>query len=244
EGRDGRFLDGMAVVGTPPQPRRASGGRPLASGPFQLSEWKPGQALVLSKNPHYRDPRRPLVDRVVVRLGVSPEAAVLSFLGGELDVDSQLNSTDYIRFAQTPAWQPYLERAQPIVTYHVAMNLSPPPLGDRRVREALNLAVRRDDLVRLSNGRFVMAAGPLPPSLAHGRPAAAPPPWDPARARRLLDEAGVPRGQALELLVVSDAAADRLAPTHQADPAAGVMRPGSRPRGGAARPRRVRGGGS
>ena len=68
-------------------------------------------------------------------------------------------------------------------------------LKDRRVREALNLAVDRDALVKeLQHGRTVAATQPAP-AIAFGFDPSIPPiPYDPKRARALLAEVGYPNG--------------------------------------------------
>jgi len=108
-------------------------------------------------------------------------------------------------------------RAPALNLYGIALNSTRPPLGDRRVREALALAVRRADLVRLSAGNFTLAPGPLPSLLPEHDPALAPPPHDPERARRLLAEAGLAGGLSLRYTDLVDAAAGRLAQSLQDD---------------------------
>ena len=75
-----------------------------------------------------------------------------------------------------------------------------PPLDDRRVRQALNYAVNKNDVIALLNGRGVPAKGIVPPGMPGLRRATSTGyPYDPARARALLAEAGQGAGFTTEL---------------------------------------------
>jgi ABC-type transport system substrate-binding protein len=74
-----------------------------------------------------------------------------------------------------------------------------PPLDDRRVRQALNYAVNKDDVVALLNGRGVPAKGIVPPGMPGYPSGVTGYPYDPGRARALLREAGQGAGFTTEL---------------------------------------------
>jgi ABC-type transport system substrate-binding protein len=74
------------------------------------------------------------------------------------------------------------------------------PLGDRRAREALSVAVDRERLCRDALGGFATPLASLTPWWCHGCfPGAEPRRRDPDRARALLAEAGWPDGRALSI---------------------------------------------
>jgi peptide/nickel transport system substrate-binding protein len=75
------------------------------------------------------------------------------------------------------------------------------PWHDLRLRRALNLAINRADLVRYAaSGNGVVIPTVLPDGSFGRDPDLAPYPFDPARARELLHEAGHPNGVALTLI--------------------------------------------
>ena len=76
-----------------------------------------------------------------------------------------------------------------------AFNVSQPPFDNRKVREALNVAVNREAIVKnVLGGRGVVLAGPFTSAWLGFDPAVKPHGYDPARARQLLAEAGHPQG--------------------------------------------------
>ena len=95
------------------------------------------------------------------------------------------------------------------IHFHIA-NGKHAALKDRRVREALNLAVDRDTIVaQLLQGGTVPARGPGPRRAFGYDPSLPPIPYDPARAKKLLTEAGYPNGFRFVLqAVIGSAPAD------------------------------------
>jgi peptide/nickel transport system substrate-binding protein len=79
-------------IDTPP-------GRIIGTGPFMLSEYHPGERLVFKRNPHYwkRSPQGealPYLDKIICLIIPSPQAQLLKFIDGELDVTS-VGGRDY-----------------------------------------------------------------------------------------------------------------------------------------------------
>ena len=87
-----------------------------------------------------------------------------------------------------------------IIGNRVAINTQADPFKDRRVRQALNYAVDREALVKNAySGLAAPLGGPVAPAIRGAAPLAAYP-FDPARARKLLAEAGYPNGLEAPLL--------------------------------------------
>jgi ABC-type transport system substrate-binding protein len=100
---------------------------------------------------------------------------------------------------------------------YVGINVNRGPLRDKRVRQAINLAVDRKTIVeRLISGRGRLAAGVIPPSLGGADTLRAAYPYDTLRARQLLAEAGFPNGIDVELWVGSNPVFQRIVETMQA----------------------------
>lgn len=190
---------------------------PLGTGPFVLVSWKEGDSLTFARNPRYWRKDIPYLDGIVMYLLVPRDVAVLKFLRGELDTVDRLSSDEYLRFAQTPAWAPYLEKTVQMNVYGELMDVTRPPFDDRRVRQAMNYAIRKQDTIKLYNGRAVIAHGILPPGMPGYDPAIAPYPHDPEKARRLLAEAGYPNGFEITYTTTKDEIAEKLAQSMQAD---------------------------
>ena len=79
-------------------------------------------------------------------------------------------------------------------TGYVTMNVNTEPFDDVRVRQAVNMAINKDRIVRIINGRAVPANQPLPPAMPGYDKNYEGYPYDPVKAKALLAEAGYPDG--------------------------------------------------
>lgn len=194
--------------------------RPLGTGPFVLRELEEGRRIVYDRNPLYWNPERPFLDRIVTDFNVLASTAALRFLQGEYDTLFNPAQDDYLRFASSPAWEPYLVRTVQPATVTFYVNTRMPPFTDRRVRLAMNHAIDKEALARVTNGRLSAGNGLLPPVLREHRRDRAPYAYDPERARRLLAEAGHPGGFDMVYSTVMEGYANPWAESIQADLAA------------------------
>ena len=77
---------------------------------------------------------------------------------------------------------------------YISMNVTQKPFDNPKVREAINYAINRQALVKVAfAGYATPATGVVPPSIAYAQTYSAWP-YDPAKARQLLKEAGFPNG--------------------------------------------------
>ena len=202
---DPLFLDKLALLFAavvPAERARRLGDdfteQPLGSGPFVLREWRHGERLVLARNPRYRRADRPYLDGIVEQVGVNGELAWLMFLSGELDV-SGIPPADFPAIKRDPHPPAQLVHATTLWTQYVGLNCQMPPLDDRRVRQALNYAVNKEDVIALLNGAASSPRGLVPPGMPGYTSDVAGYPYDPERARALLKEAGQGAGFTTEL---------------------------------------------
>jgi ABC-type transport system substrate-binding protein len=198
-------------------PPDQTGDAPLTSGPFEVARWDHGVAITLRRNPHYRDAGRAHLDQLVLLEQVPRDTAFLMFLRGELEACAPLTAPDLQWLLAQPAWRPQLRRGHGMNAFGARMNVRVPPFDDRRVRQALNLAIDKDHLRRVLGGDATIAHGILPPGLLGRDDALAPYPHDPARARALLGAAGYPRGLDLTFATFTDDEAERVAASMVAD---------------------------
>lgn len=194
--------------------------KPLGTGPFVLQSFQVGQELVLARNPFYWNADRPHLDSIRLRQSMPRETMLVEFLKGNLDILDGRICNDAILLAHDERWSRYTERAPlPIITTDL-MNTQRKPFNDKRVRQAFNYAINRNDSVKLTNGRGIAANGYLPPSVP-GHNALRPIwPYDPARAKALLVEAGLGNGFEVTYATVRDEMAQKIAMSMQDDLAA------------------------
>ena len=165
--------------------------QPIGTGPYRFVEWKRDQQLVLEANPAYWrgavNPKR-LVFRPIK--DATTRAAELRSGGVDVIAGPPVPQLDALDAGET---QVVPVKGGRIIIY--LFNVTQPPFDKPKVREAVNLAVNREAIVKsVLGGRGVVMAGPFTSAWLGFDPGVKPHPYDPARARQLLAEAGYPQG--------------------------------------------------
>lgn len=184
----GPFLDTTGIGILPARRAREQGEVADGAGPFRLVTAERGDRLVLAPNPGYPG-GPPAIDPLVVRIVPDEVVRVLELSRGGVHLLEDAPEPEMV------AWlgaAPHLavQRTPGTSFAYVAMNLRDGRLADRRVREAIALALDRDALIAfVLGGAARKATGLLAPGHWAYAPVA-PGRYDPGRARRLLDRAG------------------------------------------------------
>lgn len=165
----------------------------LAMGPYRIAAVTPGSRIELARNPHWRGPN-PAFERIVIRAIENTAALEANLLAGEIDmIEGSLGlALDQALAFEKRHGERFRVVYKPGLIYeHIDLRLDNPILADVRVRRALVLAIDRELISRqLFEGRQPVAhsfVSPLDRMLASELPVW---PYDPARARALLEEAG------------------------------------------------------
>lgn len=175
----------------------------VGSGPFMLRQWIAGQRIVLLRNPHYFIRELPRLDAIVEQMGVNQELQWLKFQTGEIDV-AAIPPDEFPYVMKTPRLKALTLHITTLSTDYLGMNCQMKPFDDVQVRRAINYAIRKPKLIAILNGRGVSANGILPPGLPGYDPAVMGYSYDPAKARELLEAAGVGRNFAPILWMRAD----------------------------------------
>ncbi len=161
----------------------------VGSGPFLLERHSPGAEIVLSRNPLYFREGAPRLDRLVVRIVPDAGSLLTQLLAGALDYVEGISPEDAARAGTAPGVR--------IVAFdvpqfdYVGWNARRPPFEDAAVRRAMTLAVDRSGIVeQLLRGYGRVSAGPLLSFWWMKDPGLEPWPFDPARAREILQARG------------------------------------------------------
>jgi ABC-type transport system substrate-binding protein len=191
------------------------GEHPIGTGPWKFVAWHHDDYLLFARNTQYHD-GAPLADSLEARIIPELSTAEAEFQAGNVDVLQ-------VPAQESPSWEsndetrPLLQSAPSLRLIYGAINTTRGPLRDVRVRQAINLAVDRGMILRrLMGGRGTLAAGVIPPSLDGFNPSLAAYPYDTARARALLRQAGYPNGIDIELWTSQSEQFPRIAQTIQA----------------------------
>jgi ABC-type transport system substrate-binding protein len=166
--------------------------RPVGTGPFTLGEWVYGQRLRVERNPTYFRTGLPYLDGVDLSIGVSSQLAWFKYQRGEIDI-AGIPSAEFNRVMKDPRYQPLLLERTTLRTQYLGLNCELPPFDRTPVRQAVNLAIDKQRLLDLADGRGVVANGILPPDMPGYAPVPGYP-HDPAAARERLAAAGISGG--------------------------------------------------
>lgn len=200
------FLKILAMTRTKVVPREEVerwgsdfGKHPVGTGPFRLSRWEEDR-IVLEANRDYFN-GRPYLDRVIYRIfpGARYDEMYREFLKGNLE-ETPIPS-DRRKEALKGGFR--IVRRPLLSLLYYGLNVKTPPFTNKKVRQALNLAINKERILKEAlKGKDVKASRILPPGMPGYNPGREVYPYDPERARRLLEEAGYPDGRGLPVLEI------------------------------------------
>jgi ABC-type transport system substrate-binding protein len=167
------------------------GKKPVGTGAFKFVEWVPGQHIVLERNQDYHRAGVPYLDKLTFEFGQDPTVAVLRLGKGEVDiVGDGIPPAQFAQIMADPANKDLIAIGDQLHTGYVTMNVTQPPFDNLKVRQAVNMAINKDRIVRLINNRGVTATQALPPAMPGYNRQNKGYSFDPEAAKKLLKEAG------------------------------------------------------
>lgn len=197
------------------------GKKPVGSGAFILKDWTIGQKLVFARNPDYFIKDVPHIDSFTVEVGQEPLVALLRLQKGEVDIAGDgIPPAKFLEMSKGPDAADMIVDGAQLHTGYITLNTKIPPLDDVKVRQALNMAINKDRLTRIVNGRATPANQPLPPLMPGYDKSFTGYVYDPAKAKALLAEAGHPDGFSTVLYSTNTDPQPRIAQAIQQDLAA------------------------
>jgi oligopeptide transport system substrate-binding protein len=168
------------------------GKKPVGTGAFKFVEWVPGQNIKLERNKDYHRAGVPYLDNITFEFGQDPTVAVLRLKKGEIDiVGDGVPPAQFTEIMADPANKDLIAEGNQLHTGYVTMNVTQPPFDNLKVRQAVNMAINKDRIVRLINNRAAPASQALPPAMPGYNPDNKGYAYDPGAAKKLLAEAGV-----------------------------------------------------
>ncbi len=169
---------------------------PVGTGPYKLGSWTPGQSVVLERRDDYWG-EKPAVEKATYVFRSDPAVAAAMVEKGEADLAPSIAAVD----ATNPKTDVSYLNSE---TTYLRLDSAIPPISDKRVRLALNMAIDRDAFVgTLLPAGTVPAAAMVPPTTLGWNPDVKEYPYDPDKAKALIAEAkadGVPVDTTLHLI--------------------------------------------
>ncbi|MHB1416526.1 MAG: ABC transporter substrate-binding protein [Chloroflexota bacterium] len=168
---------------------------PVGTGPYMLDQWLPKQQLVMKKNPTYWG-TAPNLDTITLRPFPEEATRLLSFQAGELDVIQDPVPSSVKQIEQDARFQ--VLRATQLRNLWLGIENGDQTLENVKLRQAIAHAVDRKTLVDMvAEGLADVAESLVPPDMMDLPKVAYP--FDPAKAKQLLSEAGYAQGIKLNL---------------------------------------------
>jgi ABC-type oligopeptide transport system substrate-binding subunit len=199
------FIHNLAYYVMLPVPRHVVSARPddwtrpehiVSNGPFLLAVWERGEIMILERNPRYHGAFTGNLEQVRLLLNAKPEGQSELYAAGAIDVAMNWFVAGFMMESLQLQFPQEYEKRRQFSTLYYFIDPAGPPFDDRRVRQALAMAINREALADVIKRRYAKPAygGFIPP----GMPGHVPDcclPFDPVRARELLAQSGFPQGR-------------------------------------------------
>ncbi len=170
------------------------------TGPFKLVDWRQGDSVIMERFDGYyggADGIKPVgpakADRIIFRIIPESASRVAALLAGEVDLINELPVHSMKRVEDNPRTK--VLKTLGTRSFFVLLNNTKPPFNDARVRQAANHAVNKQLIIdRILNGLATPINGILSPQSFGHNPNLPVYDYDPAKAKKLLADAGHPNG--------------------------------------------------
>lgn len=191
------FFVGLNITEAASFPRLLTGESVQGTGPYMFKRWTPGVGFTLVRNPNWHlSPTEggPYLDEIEVKSFADEAAAANAFEAGDLDIAFRLPGSAAKRFRDD------IRTAPRIGGLILAMVVKNPVLADKRVRQALFLAVDKERIAKELGEGFYGATSQLWPEYSPAYDKALDvPSYDPEKAKALLKEAGFSQSSPLAI---------------------------------------------
>ncbi|WP_280298510.1 ABC transporter substrate-binding protein [Nocardia neocaledoniensis] len=140
------LLDTVPILDSESIDRLGTGDVYIGTGPFKYVQRIPNSQLIFERNPDYRIPERPYLDRVEVSIIPDPTALLSALKSGQIAVARELAFRDAENLGKSGSFQvDNLEGAE--LQIYVGVNVTEPALADLRVRQAIAYGLDRERVI-------------------------------------------------------------------------------------------------
>jgi peptide/nickel transport system substrate-binding protein len=166
--------------------------RPMGTGPFKFTSWERSGQFVLRRNENYwGTPAK--IDEVIYKAIQEDAARIAALEAGQVDVISNIPPHEVARLKNNPRLR--VQAVQGLRPIFLVLSPAYKPLDNVKVRQAITHAIDRDRIVKfVLEGTAYPLSGLLSPQVFGYEPGAKAFPYDPEKAKQLLNEAGFAGG--------------------------------------------------
>lgn len=199
----------MGIVPADMARERGFGHAPVGTGPFRFTRWEQNEQVEVEAFAEYFG-GPPQIGRLSLR--IIPDATIRFLELKKGTIDLLLASLPPEVFPLVEGLPGVRMAAVPSSNYtYLGFNLQDPILGDVRVRQAIARSIDREGLIaHVLRGQAIPATGLLSPQHWAYEPHVKTFPFDPEKARRLLDEAGYPERGGVRFTLIFKATTSEL----------------------------------
>lgn len=176
----------------------------VGTGPFKLSEFKPNSNVMLAKNQDYWEKGVPYLDQVNFVFIPNSASMLVALTNKRVDLAVLTRPQDVRQIERVPGLK--MERWPSLNQKALDLGSEYGPLSDVRVRQAISLAVDKDEIMRAAIGGLGQTIGTMVAAMQDrwGVPVGELPNQKPdfEKAKKLLAEAGHPGGLELNLTTI------------------------------------------
>ncbi|MFC1492166.1 ABC transporter substrate-binding protein [Nitrospinota bacterium] len=175
---------------------------PMGSGPYRLVKWRKGSEMVFEAVPNYWNPSLQPVKTGIYKIIPEDTTRVSALVAGAVDMIKDVPP----QMAPMVDADPKIETVAgpgPKVCSILMVFKGDAPWTKLKVRQAINYAIDKESIIKnVLQGHGIPAVGQIvgPRSLGHN-PNLKPFPYDLAKAKKLMAEAGYPNGFSVPLMV-------------------------------------------
>jgi peptide/nickel transport system substrate-binding protein len=175
---------------------------PIGTGPYKFVSWERNGPMVLTRNDNYWGTKAD-VKEVVTQKVKEDAARVSGLLAGQGDVINNVPVEEIARIKQNPRVR--IEKAQGQRMYFLVLNSAYKPFDNKLVRQAFNYAIDPSAIIQhIYEGNGYVMDGPVASNVIGTDPQTKRYPLDPAKAKKLLAEAGYSNGLEVKLHLSPD----------------------------------------
>ena len=172
---------------------------PVGTGAFRFKSWVKGERMELVAFDDYHG-KKPAFKNFNIVVLPDDSSRVIALETGKVDMIYALPPTDFDRLDASAGAKAF--KAPGLGLIYLGMNTQRKPLDDPRVRLAIEYAINKEayDAIVFQK-KSAQPVGPLVPASTFSPKDAKPYPYDPAKAKALLAEAGYPKGLTVNLWI-------------------------------------------
>ena len=132
-------------------------GKIMGNGPYKLVKWTHNEGLELVRNENYWENDTTKIDTIKVKLITDPSASLATFKNGELDL-TLITVEQFPEFKDDPRLVPYDDGS----VWYLEYNLKNDFLANKKIRQALTMAIDKEELGEILQSMGKPAYGFVP----------------------------------------------------------------------------------